>query len=303
MQVLAQGTREVVPQIEYEMVDSQIHFCDTTMSPSIPPAKLYKYSPFTAQNLENLKNQQIYFNSPKSFNDPYDCSVIPAIKIPSDDDVECLKAQFLRDTIGNLHHKFLNATRETLREMIVRSAQKTAAAKVKEFSETRGVSCFSEGCDDLLMWAHYGGNYKGFCLEFDTSSLPEFHKVQYSDLMPQFDPVPLLRNPDDVEDDGGVMSMYLSKSRSWAYEKEWRLLHQKAGTLFGYPTEALTGVYFGPEVSNAALEIVCLILRGQNEGVSFWRGARDATRYKVDFAEFDYVPHLQAKESGLITPT
>lgn len=275
------------------------------MSSPITPAKLYKYSSFTAQNLENLKNQQIYFNSPKNFNDPYDCSVIPVIKTPSDNDVEILRAQFLRDKIGNeeTQRDFVNATRQTLREMIVRSAQKMATAKVKEFSETRGVSCFSEGCDNLLMWAHYGGNYKGFCLEFDTNRLPEFHKVQYSELMPQFDPVPLLRSPDNVEDDGGVMSMFLSKSKSWAYEKEWRLLHQNAGTPFGYHSEALTGVYFGPEVSNAALEIICLILRGQNEGVRFWRGARDATRYKVDFAEFDYVPHLQAKKAGLIPPT
>jgi hypothetical protein len=274
------------------------------MSSSTTPAKLYKYSAFTAQNLESLKNQQIYFNSPKNFNDPYDCSVTPIIKAPSDADVETLRAQFLRDTVGNedIHRNIASASRQNLCEMVVQSATKMAAVKVKEFSETKGVCCFSEGCDDLLMWAHYGGNYKGFCLEFDTTHLPKFYKVQYSETMPQFDPVPILRSPDNGDDDGGVMSMFLSKSRSWAYEKEWRLLHHHAGTLFGYPPEALTGVYFGPEMSTAALEIICLILRGQNENVLFWRGVRDATKYKVDFEQFDYVSHLQAKKAGMVPP-
>lgn len=282
------------------MVDSQIHFCDTTMSPSTTPAKLYKYSSFTAQNLENLKNQQIYFNSPKNFNDPYDCSVTPRIQTPSDADVEIIRKQYLLETVGNpvLHEQTKRASVALLREMFMRSAKDVAAIKVTEFSETRGVSCFSEGCDDLLMWAHYGGNYSGFCLEFDTSHFEKLHKVQYSDRMPQFDPVPILRRGDSG--DGGLMSMFLSKSLSWAYEKEWRALHQFAGTLYGYPPEALTGVYFGPEISAAALEIICLILQGQNESVLFWQGVRDATKYKVDFKLFDYTSHLTAKKAGLL---
>lgn len=36
-------------------------------------------------------------------------------------------------------------------------------------SEVRGVSCFSEKVDDLLMWGHYAEGHRGFCLEFDTS--------------------------------------------------------------------------------------------------------------------------------------
>ena len=286
------------------MVDSQIHFFDTTMNFSTIPARLYKYSSFTAQNLENLKNQQIYFNSPKNFNDPYDCSVTPKILVPTNGEVESLRDQYLRETaVGTpVHEQFKAASASKLREMLMRSASQVVAEKVKNFSETKGVSCFSEGCEDLLMWAHYGGNYRGFCLEFDTHRLPTVHKVEYTDTMPQFNMVPLLRNPEDAGD-SGIMSVFLSKSRSWAHEREWRALHQNTGTLFGYPAEALTGVYFGPEISTAALEIICLVLRGQNEVVRFWRGARDAAQYKVAFTEFDYVSHLQAKKAGLITTT
>jgi hypothetical protein len=61
-----------------------------------PPSRLYKYSAFTIQNLKNLKNQGIYFSSPRNFNDPYDCSITPELRIPSDGDIEEIRSFFLK---------------------------------------------------------------------------------------------------------------------------------------------------------------------------------------------------------------
>lgn len=266
-----------------------------------PPPYLYKYAAFTAQNLENLKNQTIYFNSPRNFNDPYDCSVIPTIRIPSDDDVDNMRSRYLTDpkTPSPVREQAQRATTERLRQIIMNSANDAAAAKAKEFNERRGVSCFSEGCDDLLMWAHYGGNYRGFCLEFSTSYFPKLTKVRYSTEMPSFDPVPILKHE---YEDSDFMSMFSSKSPSWAYEKEWRVFHAEARTSYTYPSEVLTGIYFGPEISQAALEIICLILRGQNETVAFWKGVRSTSSFKVDFTRFDYLSYLHAQKSRMQPP-
>jgi hypothetical protein len=165
------------------------------------------------------------------------------------------------------------------------SSRQVASDNVKEFSEKRGVSCFSEDNADLLMWSHYGENHKGFCLEFDTSYFSKFSKVKYSATMPIFDPLPVLKH--DLEDND-FMSIFSTKSLSWSYEKEWRLLHAEANKFYHYPREALTGVYFGPEIDEAALEIICLILQGQNERVLFWKGSRNSKNFKVDFKQFDY---------------
>jgi len=229
-----------------------------------PPSRLYKYSAFTAQNLENLKNQIIYFSSPRGFNDPYDCSVTPTIRFPTEAEVHCVRNGYLDDpTISpTTREQLVRTTNDEMRLMIVSAAEKLTAEKVKEFSEKRGVCCFSEVCDELLMWAHYGGNYRGFCLEFDISFFPKIQKVQYSNELPTFNPISVLNTELGTED---FMSVFSSKSLSWAYEKEWRAFHADVGTSYCYPSEALTGVYFGPEISSAALEIICLILQGQNE--------------------------------------
>lgn len=252
------------------------------------PLRLYKYLAFTPQNLENLKNQGIYFSSPLNFNDPYDCSITPRIKSPTDDDVESMREIFLADpTVPfSVREQLQRTTTDRLRQMFIKSAEGMAATNVKQFKETRGVSCFSECCDNLLMWAHYGGSYRGFCLEFDTAYFPKVRKVLYSEEMPSFDPVPVLKR--DLANDE-YMSTFFSKSPSWAYEKEWRVLHAKAGTLYHYPPEVLTGVYFGPEISQAALETICSVVQGQNKGVALWKGSRNSSSFKVDFTRFDYI--------------
>ncbi len=168
---------------------------------------------------------------------------------------------------------------------------------IEGFLLQRGVTCFSEVNDDLLMWSHYGGRYKGICLEFDARFDP-FHrvtKVRYVKRLPEIDITRLLV----TRDFDPVIELFCTKSLSWAYEREWRALHEVAGTSYGYPAEALTGVYFGPDIDDESLEIVCLILAGQNETVRLYRGTRSDTEFKVDFSEFTYTSFLDAKRRGL----
>jgi hypothetical protein len=262
-----------------------------------PPSRLYKYSAFTIQALKNLQGQGIYFNSPRNFNDPYDCSITPEIRIPSDAEVEDLRSVFLNDLPPGspAYIQTQKVSIERLREMVMNSARNETADRVKAFSEKNGVSCFSEDHTDLLMWSHYGENQKGFCLEFDTSYFSKFKKVTYSATMPTFDPIPVLKKQ---LEDSDFMSIFSTKSKSWIYEKEWRLLHAESNKFFNYPTEALTGVYFGPNISEAALEIICLILQGQNESVLFWKGIRNPRNFKVDFEQFHYTSFIADKKNS-----
>lgn len=256
------------------------------------PKKLYKYEAFTEQSLKNLKAQAIYFGSPKNFNDPYDCALTPVITPPSDSEVESIRANLLDELLlHTLAAEIPNISTQNLREMFL-GISKDALKIAQENFMQRGISCFSEVNDELLMWSHYGGRYKGFCLEFETSHQPfeKMRKVSYSTKMPLIEVATLLLK-NDFE---AVMDLLSTKSTSWAYEREWRVLHAVAGTTYHYPTECLTGIYFGPEISSEALEIICLVLQGQNPHVRFWKGRRSQTEFKVEFEEFAYTPFVKA---------
>ena len=258
------------------------------------PKRLYKYEAFTERSLQNLKAQVIFFGSPKNFNDPYDCALTPVITPPSDAEIELFRANLLNNHNSSEKITVLRSAHpEDLRKMLMHISEDALTLAREDFVH-RGISCFSEVNDELLMWSHYGGKYKGFCLEFDTSHQPfeKMRKVNYSKKMPRIDVATLLMKDDFFEH---VMDLFSTKSTSWAYEREWRVLHIEAGTPYHYPAECLTGIYFGPEISSEALQIICLVLQGQNPHVKFWKGLRSKTEFKVQFEEFAYTPYLKAR--------
>ncbi len=262
------------------------------------PPRLYKYEGFTTRALQNLKSQVLYFGSPLNFNDPYDCALTPSIAQPSDEEVEAIRQAYLQDKeVPPIPRQQLTAFNTAqLREIFMRSGSDGLAKSINEFLHQRGIACFSERYDDLLMWSHYGGRYKGFCLEFDSSSEPflKTRPVDYVARPPSLSLKDLL-----LVDFDPVEKLFCTKSEAWVYEKEWRTIHDKAGTEYVYPAEALTGVYFGPDIDQQSIEIVCLILSGQNENVRFWRGSRSGTDFRVLFEPFTYTSFIEAKRRGL----
>lgn len=212
--------------------------------------------------MQNIKGQILYFGSPLSFNDPYDCALTPNIKSPTDEETEAVRAAYLSQEriTHQAWHEFKAKSTQELREILLRVAHGAIKQATDGFLRDRGVTCFSEKNDDLLLWSHYGGRYRGICLEFDTKIEP-FSKVKparYSSVLPQLDVATILLNKDFDH----VTRLFCTKSRPWSYEKEWRALHSVARTQCIYPVEALKGVYFGPDIDNESLEIVCLVLAG-----------------------------------------
>lgn len=250
------------------------------------PRSLFRYEPITLQSLRNLKGQVIHLGSPRNFNDPYDCAFGAALGDLSDNDLARL-----------LNSVKVNAPDETLKSMFKENARKTLSELAEQFLDKRGVSCFTERNDNLLMWSHYADGGRGMCLEFSTSEplFEKARKVTYADSIPTIGLGSLLCD----EEYDRITDLYRTKSTHWQYEAEWRVIHEKAGTNWVYETKSLLGVYFGPNTPTDILEIVCLILRGQNDSVRLYKGTRSETDFKVEFRGINYISHLEALYAGL----
>lgn len=264
------------------------------------PKTIFKYEPFSAQSLQNLKAQSIYFGSPLGFNDPYDCALTAGIQEPTLEELEKLRQSFCQktDVPKKIQQLFETTNIENLREIIKTRVAITLKEHSDSFLKNRGVSCFSERNDDLLMWSQYGGRYKGFCMEFSTEHEPfsKMRKVKYSNSMPKINVVAALL----TENFDQILDLFCTKSESWSYEREWRSMHQEAGTLFTYETDALESIYFGPDIDTHSKEIICLIVAGQNPNVKLWEGKRSEEKFEVIFKRFSYVSHVEAKRYGLV---
>jgi hypothetical protein len=259
------------------------------------PEKLYKYESFSVQSLLNLKTQTVYFAPPSGFNDPFDCALKAQIDEPTDSEIETFRKDCLsKDWPAHVKEKLQSAPIKEYKSLLYRAARDASEQIFENFIQSRGVSCFSEVNDELLMWAHYAEKYTGFCLEFSTNNelFKKARKVDYVENMPKLNIKKIFADGDR----GEMMNLFCTKSKAWRYEKEWRVLHGEAGTAYIYPTEALTGVYFGPNMAFEIIEIICLVLKGQNPHAKFYKGKRSEITFKVEFEEINYTSCIEAQE-------
>jgi hypothetical protein len=265
------------------------------------PKTVFKYEGYSLQSLQNLKRHSVYFASPRQFNDPYDSAITAEFDDPSADELERLKQYFLADpALNNAARKELNALENHEMKRKLMPIVENAIQQLSEtFLSKTGVTCFAERNDDLLMWSHYGGRHGGFCLEFRTDYEPfnKLRRVQYVDAMPRMNLCSLIIDNDADQ----WMDLYCTKFKAWQYEQEWRALHKEAGTLFTYDALALKGIYFGPSMERHPVEMICLILMGQNPDVELWRGHRRTDRFAIEFERFKYTSPADAKRLGLAT--
>lgn len=263
------------------------------------PRTIFKYEPFSLRALQNLKCHSVYFGSPSSFNDPFDCALTPRIKEPSEVEINAIYTRMISNpkTPEQVKQLLLSQPKSKIREQLIQSAENIIRDQRDDFNNVKGMTCFSECNDNMLMWSHYGGQHKGFCLEFHTDFEPltKLRKVKYSPTIPEVDMARFM-----IEDDyERLLDLFCTKSSDWEYEREWRALHAKAGTVFTYEAEALNSIYFGAKMTDQDIDMICLILHGQNPDVTLHRGHRSDIEFKIEFTTFTYTPLAEAKRKGL----
>jgi hypothetical protein len=186
---------------------------------------------------------------------------------------------------GSPNERFKRGTIETF-EVVLKE-------KVDAMRRHRGVACFSEIMDDMLMWSHYTRGHRGFVLEFDTAYDPFIRAfpVIYSESLSAVNPVFFMLKRDDEQ----FMKLITTKSSCWSYEKEWRIFHMEGGKEYSIKPEALTGIYFGSEMPYVHIEIIALILRGSP--TRLYKMQRFQAEFKVTFEEVNYTPYDYGKRS------
>lgn len=208
------------------------------------PPRLYKYQPFDEHSRENLKKHQIWFSKPIELNDPYDCDIRLRILRSSDEEYSRFY-RLVRITANDARYFDKGRPNERLKKVVNRVAPEMLDTIKQRVLSDRGIACFSEENDNLLLWSHYAQKHSGFCLEFNTSFGPFstglLREVKYEQDIPSV-------NLTDIVDRDRKYStfdkMFTTKAICWSYEREWRIIDWEPGGK-PYESECLTAVYFG----------------------------------------------------------
>lgn len=222
------------------------------------PRHLYKYRPLDARSTDSvnklrkiLVKNQVWMAAPSSLNDPNDMR----FDVEFNNDPEGRREWLLRNQhlIAHLPPQELRAA--TDRILYGKFDEEMLAQFRKDVLDSMGVFSGSRDPRNQLMWAHYGGEDRGICIQFSTSHDELFliaKPVIYGSEFPKLLlPARTLELPQEH---------YLIKSAVWAYEKEWRVVAPSHSYAIALRPETVSGVIIGSRADSAVIDVVRALL-------------------------------------------
>lgn len=138
------------------------------------------------------------------------------------------------------------------------------------------ISCFSnfeeenELMENTTMWSHYADNHRGFCIKYSLNDIFNhkyknilscgLYPVRYTARTQEITAYQLLKlekesDSLDVKIQQKVLKSFLTKSRFWSYEKEWRLIVSENDTFLLYenniPFLKISAIYLGCRIDQS----------------------------------------------------
>lgn len=268
--------------------------------PQGTPPVLYKYRSFDTDGFDvSLITQgAVWFSSAKHFNDPFDSSVHLYIDhVPWK-----TKLRHAMDLLKHDHpHKNLEQRRRIAtcalraREREPDRARRFYESQQRQNEEAFGICCLTPVYNDLLMWAHYSDDHKGFCVginsplievmqhhlaSFDCTLL-DLVEVRYTEEMPCFGFYETMLSDDC---DSRLIDLVTTKSIHWCYEQEYRLMYWKhPDEILFFGKEVIAEVRFGCRADGEEIERLMKAMENVNMEIPVYKAEKHRTRFALEF--------------------
>ena len=262
--------------------DQKIKFGDKklwTAKNNSVPRKLYKYRPISDWTIQLIKEAMIFHAHKDSFNDPFDG--INKFRFTFDEnDIIDLVSTFTKDKRKeerDRHINFFISNPQKFEEFV----RQAAFSQIGKY----GITCFSSKVDNTLMWAHYGDDHKGICIEFnfgeevkyldDITELNLFYirRVNYQN------EIPVINYRDIAKE---RFTPIYHKGKKWEYEDEYRSIRPNVG-LFPFHKACLKAIYFGLNSKETDVQTIKeIVLNSNYPNVVFYKMVEQSDSYDLE---------------------
>jgi len=264
------------------------------------PAYFYRYTSIDEVHPDHSRriftDNELYFSTVDAFNDPFDCRFRYELKGSKADLAKWY------DGVQREHYPSRNRqerrleTAQWLKEIKAPGYEEERQQRFREEEMPKwGIYCLSEIRDNILMWAHYANGHRGFCLKFlnDTNDRfcakrrpddPDPDAKSHPNIFPL--PVdycseyPVINQDSDLET--WVQKGLLTKAAQWQYEKEWRLFDLNGRGVRKFPSQFLTGVIFGCEMSKDHKGMIHEWCKDRQTPIKYYEAQRAANAYALN---------------------
>jgi hypothetical protein len=269
------------------------------LQPKPTPDILYKYRFFDSDgyHLKIIESSQLWFASARAFNDPFD-SVLQFHFADRPPGIQMKWAlHFLKRQFPHMNHK----QRGQLAYERLRDINKDPGhfeQFKRDSTETNydkfGICCLTPTKDDLLMWAHYSDNHRGFCVGINTARLLELQhsltrknhlldlvKVIYADKVPEINFYESMLSNRRHEN---IIDLLCTKSVHWSYEQEFRLIYwDHTNTPLSIEQDIISEICLGCRIEEKNRDKILLLLDQKHSSAAVFQAYRHETNFALEF--------------------
>ena len=246
------------------------------------PDSIFRYRPMTMFSMAELATSTFWMSSVKNFNDPFEFQFAVEKLEDTESNREFVMACLVEES---------GMSREDLEQKLSLDdyfdSVQLPCEPLIQAHKTRGVCCFSEIKDSVLMWGHYCEGHTGFVIEYDASRFPFNHTiaVEYSDNLCRFSPRDIIENHKEC-----LEKTLTTKATAWSYERERRLIHdhEKNNISVAHDPLALKAIYFGAKCTRQNIEIICNLTNHLEP--KYFATQLDRESYRLKFVPLKYTP-------------
>ncbi|MBQ1784790.1 MAG: DUF2971 domain-containing protein [Gammaproteobacteria bacterium] len=206
--------------------------------------KLYSYTGGNQEELckyiDSLIAGKIWLSCPRGLNDPFE--LIGAVEFPEvlghQEDRPDIYKIYLRSCLREGAVRPLLLPNELFTDLTpilnsdssqpfsVAYLQRRLASLLTSNLNRIGLKCFTNDPLSTLMWAHYGKNYSGFCVEYEANLDTYEQQTKYllEDVIYTTARQRLTLNEALFCNSAAIRKTMLTKGAEWAYERECRLI-------------------------------------------------------------------------------
>jgi hypothetical protein len=242
-----------------------------TIDETLPDA-FYKFTS-AERAIEIVKNKQLWFSSPKNFNDPFDCNINLIDFQPSEEQIK---------TVIN---EKVQRNRKTRRQEIQKNKRNAYrirnqfAEQLNEMFQNSGICCFSEKYENILLWSHYAENHRGICLGFNRgiSKIATMSgKVQYRD---NYEKALFFGMKGEA-----IYHLVFTKSKDWSYEQEIRAVRILSNGKTDFDICHLTEIIFGCKTEKSVIqEMKKIIFNLGTTHINFKQAKQTKSSFNLSF--------------------
>ena len=218
---------------------------------------LYKYRDWTGEfSKRSIENLEVFFPSPRRFNDPFDCAIPPDPFGSTEDEIRAAATRSVERDMPHLPSIERRFEIDSRLKQFKKSSESPEIQKKwkkdtrKAMEDEFGVLSLTSDPTSILMWSYYANKHEGFCVGYDRRVLLETVKNVHETYA--LLPVKYQRHFPDFTLEGFpykidlVIDMLTIKAKDWEHEQEFRLiLDGRNETAISLPKSAVVEVIVG----------------------------------------------------------